>query len=64
MKTVALRSYQLGRLGIFLGTKDLVRLYKSFVLPVLDYGDILYSKSNNDLLEKLQRSQNKTLKLI
>ena len=38
---------------------SLLKVYKS---PVLDYCDILYMKGNSDLLEELQRVQNKCLK--
>ena len=30
----------------------LLRIYKSFIRPHLDYGDIIYGKSNNKLFKK------------
>ena len=43
-------------------SKALSRVYKTHVLPVIDYCDILYTNSNIAALEELQRLQNKCLK--
>ena len=39
-----------------------LRVYKSHVLPVIDYCDVLYCKAPTTILEELQRVQNKCLK--
>ena len=39
-----------------------LRMYKSHVTPVIDYADILYDNANIDILNELQRIQNKCLK--
>ena len=63
LRTVAYRTYQMNKISRFLGREDMLRLYKTYVLPILDYGDILYDKSAEFLLQKLQRAQNRAVKL-
>ena len=46
------------RLSINLPCNDLLTIYKSFVRPHLDYGDILYDKPNNENFQnKLEKVQ-------
>ena len=40
------------RLAITLSRKSLVTIYKCFVRPNSDYGDILYGKPKKELYEK------------
>ena len=40
------------------------RMYKTMILPIVEYGDILYDGSNQKLLGKLQTLQNRGLRLI
>ena len=63
MRTVAFRTYQLTKLKRFLSSECLLRIYKAYILPILDYGDILYHTANVKYPNKLQRSQNKALKI-
>lgn len=39
-------------------------LYKSLVLPILDYGDIFYGRCSDITLDKLQKLQNRALRMI
>ena len=39
------------RLSVNLPRNDLQAIYKSFIRPYLDYGDILYDKPNNENLQ-------------
>ena len=41
LRTVNFITYQLGRLGDFLDVNSAVLLYKTYILPILEYGDIL-----------------------
>ena len=61
-KRLAFKSYLLGRLKQFVPTNILLRIYKTYVIPVLDYADILYNGANSDLLILIQRLQNRCLK--
>ena len=40
-----------------------LKVYKSMILPYFDYGDVIYNSSFKEGLDKLQRLQNKCLKL-
>jgi hypothetical protein len=45
--------------------QELVALYNSIVLPLMDYGDLMWGDKNNKLLvEDLQIMQNKAAKVI
>ena len=48
----------------FLGEKCSLILYKSLVLPVIDYGDLLYRKSSAYKLNALQILQNKFCRIL
>ena len=63
LQTVSYRTYQLSRLSYYLPVDALVRLYKSYILPIIDYGDVLYANTSVVLLNKLQRAQNRSLKV-
>ena len=38
------------------------KVYVSYLLPIIDYADIMYTNTNADLLAELQRCQNRCLK--
>ena len=42
LKAVSYRAYQLSKLSCYLSKEALIRLYKSYVLPIVDFGDVLY----------------------
>ena len=54
----------LNRLAGFLDTKLLLRIYKQTILPVIDYGCIVWHECNNSLSDKLERLQNKAMRVI
>ena len=44
-------------------TKDAaIRIHKTMILPLIDYGDVLYDGSNQKLLKKIQTLQNRCLR--
>ena len=47
----------------FITEHSAIRIYKSMLLPYFDYGDIVYDKARQIDLDKLQRAQNKCLKI-
>ena len=53
----------LSKIRRFLKSATALKIYKSMILPYFDYGDIIYGSANKDGLDKLQRLQNKGLKL-
>ena len=42
LNTIAYRTYQITKLNKFMSTKNPVTLYKVYILPIMDYGDILF----------------------
>ena len=40
-----------------------LKIYKSMILPYFDYGDVIYGSASKEGLDKLQRLQNKGLKI-
>ena len=63
LKSVSYRTYQLTKMANYLPKDALLRIYKSDILPIIDYGDIIYTNANNFLLTKLQRAQNRCIKI-
>ena len=57
------KSVLLAKIRKFLTEDVALRIYKSMILPYFDYGDVIYSSANQEGLEKLQRLQNKCLKI-
>ena len=60
---VGYKIVQLARIKKYMNTKQSIYVYKSKVLPFFDYGDILYEGSAQTLTNKLQRLQNRALKI-
>ncbi len=54
----------LGRLNEFLSKETLLMLYKTLILPIIDYGDIIYDGLNQKDAEVLQKVQNMAFKSI
>jgi hypothetical protein len=58
------------RLGILRSLKyklnrlSLERIYKSFIRPILEYGDIIWDKSPNDILDVLERVQLNAARIV
>ena len=53
----------LGRCRQFASQDISLLLYKSLLLPVLEYGDVVYSSANASSLDKLQKIQNTALQI-
>ena len=51
------------KICFYLDTPKMLDLYKSHVLPYVDYGDVLYAGANKGKLDKLQRLQNQALRV-
>ena len=63
IKTVLYKMSLLGKLRKYLHDNVALQIYKSMLLPYFDYADVIFSNSNVGDLEKLQRLQNKCLRL-
>ena len=55
--------FQLRRINPYLNEKTSLMIYKSFILPIIEYGNVIYRTANKKNLEKIQRVQNQALKL-
>ena len=62
-KTVLHKLHLLSKMKRHLDDDTAVDIYKSMLLPYLDYADVIYDKANAGLLRKLQIVQNKCLRL-
>ena len=62
-KLVAYKVNLLSKIRRFLNADVALKIYKSMILPYLHYGDVIYGAANASGLEKLQRLQNRGLKI-
>ena len=63
IKNVNHKMYLLKRVKGYLTPKTCILIYKSFILPLMEYGCTLYMNANNSHLNRLQILQNKCLKI-
>ena len=63
LSTIAHKAYILSRIRRFITEYSALRIYKAMLLPYFDYADIVYDKARQSDLDKLQRVQNKSLKI-
>ena len=63
IKVLNHKVYLLNKVRPNLNRKASITIYKSMILPHIDYGDLFYSASNQNLLDKIQRVQNRCLKI-
>ena len=62
IKSISYKSLLLAKIRKYITTDVAIRIYKTMILPVLEYGDILYDGTNKKLLDKLQTLQNRCLR--
>ena len=62
-KTSAHKVYMLSKVRRYIDQETSIHLYKSMIMPVIDYGDIVYSGAPCTILEKLQKIQNRALRI-
>ena len=63
IKTVLYKMSLLGKLRKYLNDNVALQIYKSMLLLYFDYADVIFHKSNTGDLDKLQRLQNKCLRM-
>ena len=60
---VSYKTNLLAKIRKFLTESVALKIYKSMILPYFDYGDVIYGTANQEGLDKLQRLQNRCLKI-
>ena len=60
---VTYKANLLAKIRKFLTEAVALKIYKSMILPYFDYGDVVYNQASQEGLDKLQRLQNKCLKI-
>ena len=63
IRTVQHKILLLGKVKRYLTNNVALKIYKAMILPYLDYADVIFCKANAADLEKLQKLQNRCLKL-
>ena len=53
----------LSKVRRYINTETSIKLYKSMIMPIMDYDDIVYSGASENLLDKLQKIQNRALRI-
>ena len=54
----------LNRISAFLSCKTLLRIYKQTILPVLDYGRMVWAECGKGNSQRLERLQNQAMRII
>ena len=63
IKRVSDKLYQLPKIRYFLNTKAALLVYKNMILPIIEYGDVFAVSATGESREKVQKLQNKGLKV-
>ena len=63
IRTVLHKMMLLAKMKKYLKKEVAVLIYKTMILPYLDYGDVIFHRSNSGDLNKLQRLQNRCLRI-
>ena len=63
IKLVAHTNFLLHKIKYYITDEAAIKVYKSMILPYLDYGDIFYMNANSIQVKKLQTLQNRALKI-
>ena len=63
VRTVLHKVTLLSKVKRYLQDESAIQIYKSMILPYIDYADVVFANSNVSDIEKLQRLQNRRLKV-
>ena len=62
IRSASYKAMLLSKIRKYITTEAAIRIYKTMILPLIDYGDVLYDGSNQSLLKKIQMLQNRCLR--
>ena len=63
MSMVAYKTHLLSKIRRYMTEEVALKIYKSMIIPYFDYGDVIYGCASNEGLDKIQRLQNRCLKI-
>ena len=61
IKSISYKSLLLAKIRKYITQDVVIRIYKTMILPVLEYGDVLYDGANKKLIDKLKTIQYRCL---
>ena len=62
-KIISHKLYLLSRIRQYINEHTAISIYRTMIAPIMDYGDIVYAGTNVENLDKLQRLQNRGLRI-
>ena len=63
LKLISHKAFLLNKIRLYIDTNTAITIYKTMILPILEYGDVIYDGANQKLLNDLQTSQNRILRI-
>ena len=63
LKIASHKIYLLSKVRNYITSDAALKIYKTMILPLIEYGDILYDNSNAKLLKKFQTLQSRSLRI-
>ena len=63
LKLVAYKAFLLNKIRMYIDVYTAITIYKTMILPILEYDDIIYDGANQKLLNDLQTYQNRILRI-
>ena len=64
LKLISHKAYLLNKIRMYIDTKAAVTIYKTMILPFLEYGDAFYDGANQKLINGLQTTQNRICEYV
>ena len=63
LKLISHKAYLLNKIRMYIDVNTAIRIYKTMILPIIEYGNVIYDGANQKLLDNLQTSQNRILRI-
>ena len=63
LRLISHKAYLLSKIRMYIDMNTAITIYKTMILPVIEYGDVIYDGTNQKLLGNLQTSQNLILRI-
>lgn len=60
----SLKICTLSKIRKYINEEVAIKLYKSLVLPIIDYGDVFYDCASKNTLDRIQKLQNRALRKV